>query len=1100
MSQPGRVRVFGGAREGRTPLTLEGARAASGDRGARPRVRAWLTLLACLAPLAAAGQQLELVPLWRTGSLGAVFDSTPIEVVDVDGDGGLEIVSCANGAALILSYQGDGSYVPRWTSEELGCLAVATGDRDADGRREIYVGTRGDAWQGAEASGSPDREDPPSPKTTQEREAEVVILRLDQLGPVARFRVSEPVTDIGVADVDADGAVEIVVVSLRSTAVYDAETLQLEWEAEGHGGLQLGVGDLDGDGTPELVVNAENVAHVLDAASQVADYGWVGGFGDEIAVADVDGDGRSEVVSLDPAWGVAVLEPDAFTPVWTAQLGDRGPDGLAVADLDGDGGPDVVAGEGQGGYLRGFTGVDGTLLWSLQNPEYGIGGVTAGDVDADGVVEVIWSDGGDLLMVGDGPGGTVEWSSVAQGGPVYLAAGDVDDDGGAELVVASQSAGGGWAGGVVQLFDPGSSTPVWSVASALDIAGIRLGQVDSDAGLEVVIAGDEWYEPFVEVLDASTGASEWSSPQLGGAPMAALEVADLDGDDRDEIVVGFGDLVWVLEGASPRIRWDSGPLGHDVRDVAVGNLDDDAALELAILTSDEAHVVDAGTWTEQTAFAIEDGRCVLAVPDRVLVGTHDYGHEASVRAFSSSGDPIWTHPFEVDTVADLAAVDVAGEPHVVVGGGDRYGDAGRLLAVLSMSGFPDRLEGDHGLGMVHGVAAADVDGDGDEEVLLGRATVAEVDALAPVGTAAVALGSAQGEPGANVVLQLELTGDAPSLAMVAVDLELETGLSLVAARPGAAALAAGKVVSAGPVPGGARVSLSGVPDTAVGVGELAEVELAVAADAEPGVRPVPVALVSALDTFGGPLRLRVQDGAVTVSEGGPPACSGSPLWFIPAAAHSAGVSGTSWRTDLSVHNSGSTPTPVRAWFYPWNADNSGVECVDLGELAPGASLEMEDVVREAFGVEGAGGIGVGTDVYPAPQLVVNSRTYTETASGTYGQLVPGRTVAAAIAPWRTAFLTQLHENEGFRTNLGFLEVSGVGATVEVRLFAADGSLVSGRVEVLRPFEAKQVNRVFGVGAEVTGGYAEVRVSGGAVLAYASVVDNRTGDPTYVEPQ
>ena len=47
--------------------------------------------------------------------------------------------------------------------------------------------------------------------------------------------------------------------------------------------------------------------------------------------------------------------------------------------------------------------------------------------------------GNSALFVGDWVSETVEWSSDRLGGPLYVAAGDVDDDGQMEIVLASRS-------------------------------------------------------------------------------------------------------------------------------------------------------------------------------------------------------------------------------------------------------------------------------------------------------------------------------------------------------------------------------------------------------------------------------------------------------------------------------------------------------------------------------------------------------------------------------------------------------------------------------------------------------------------------------------
>jgi hypothetical protein len=599
----------------------------------------------------------------------------------------------------------------------------------------------------------------------------------------------------------------------------------------------------------------------------------------------------------------------------------------------------------------------------------------------------------------------------------------------------------------------------------------------------------------VHVFDAVTGELEWQSGVLGNG--GNLLVENIDSDEAEEIVISGGDRVYVLDGASPVILWDSGIL-DDVIDVALGNIDGDESLELAILTSHRVSVIDTETWAQQASFELKylhDEQSILLALGRILVAGDLY-----LQAFSAAGDLIWTRSFAQirhASINDLAIAQVLGQPRIIVAG-SRSGN-GTLLSVLSADGAEELVAETGGRGAVQNVSVFDMDGDGDQELILGCESMVEIDKITIATSAMLGLGSAAADSGTKVTLDLVLTTNIDPVAEIVVD--LETSLSFVAAKPGQAALAAGKTVLAGPSTDGTRVTIAGAGGNAIGDGVVAEIELAISSSAERGVRSISLELVSALDSEGFAVRLATQDGAVAVSEAGTPSgCSGTPLWFVAAAAHVSGEGGSQWRTDLSIQSSLFQATQVPLWFFPRGTGSSAAVCVNAGTVGPGASIFFEDVVQSVFGIEGAGGIGVGNAADSVGNLVVNSRTYNQTTSGTFGQGIPGRMARGAMASNRTALLTQLHENDAYRTNLGFLEVSGDGAEVEVQLFTQAGALLSTRSYTLNGYESKQVNRVFGAGAGVTNGFAVVTItSGEAVLRYASVVDNQTGDPTYIEP-
>ena len=90
---------------------------------------------------------------------------------------------------------------------------------------------------------------------------------------------------------------------------------------------------------------------------------------------------------------------------------------------------------------------------------------------------------------------------------------------------------------------------------------------------------------------------------------------------------------------------------------------------------------------------------------------------------------------------------------------------------------------------------------------------------------------------------------------------------------------------------------------------------------------------------------------------------------------------------------------------------------------------------------------------------------------------------------------------GFRTNIGFVNLVGTQTKMEIDLFAADGTDLGTVTRNLKPFEYRQVNDVFhAAGADdVPDGYAIVRTTSedGRFIAYASVVDNGSGDAVFI---
>ncbi len=246
--------------------------------------------------------------------------------------------------------------------------------------------------------------------------------------------------------------------------------------------------------------------------------------------------------------------------------------------------------------------------------------------------------------------------------------------------------------------------------------------------------------------------------------------------------------------------------------------------------------------------------------------------------------------------------------------------------------------------------------------------------------------------------------------------------------------------------------------------------------------------------------------------------------IFAAVAHAAGVNGSFFESDIRVTN-----LTTRTMTYDLNFTPSGVNGTEIGssstiEVAPGATLALDDIVATLFG-SGTNGSALGMlEVRPVTpsessggglfgsiatsgvrqlNTAAASRTYNFTPAGTFGQYIPATRFADFVGQGSILSLQQVAESPKFRANFGFLEASGNSAELMVRVYDTANTLLSTIPVSLQPMQHRQIgNMLRAVGlTDLVDGRVEVEVvsGNGKVTAYVSEVDNATNDPLLVSP-
>ena len=218
---------------------------------------------------------------------------------------------------------------------------------------------------------------------------------------------------------------------------------------------------------------------------------------------------------------------------------------------------------------------------------------------------------------------------------------------------------------------------------------------------------------------------------------------------------------------------------------------------------------------------------------------------------------------------------------------------------------------------------------------------------------------------------------------------------------------------------------------------------------------------------------------------------------VPAAASIRGALGTDWRTDLSIFNPGSAAIDVTLDYY--KADGALSSSFTLQPLT---FLSIPDVIGTTFSAPNTFGALTATCLNDDQPLIF-SRTYNQVEQGTYGQGIRASPYGATFYQGDNAFLTGLKNTTAFRSNVGFFNLQDIPIEVQLILYDEAGVELSSASYPLAALSHLQVNNIFS-SLSLTGdheaAWAKVWADTlwGRFAAYGSIVDNRTGDPIYLE--
>ena len=222
--------------------------------------------------------------------------------------------------------------------------------------------------------------------------------------------------------------------------------------------------------------------------------------------------------------------------------------------------------------------------------------------------------------------------------------------------------------------------------------------------------------------------------------------------------------------------------------------------------------------------------------------------------------------------------------------------------------------------------------------------------------------------------------------------------------------------------------------------------------------------------------------------------------LVAAIAKAKGGEGTDWRSDVYLYNPTTATQGVTLQFY-----SNAIPVSNFIEVPAGENVAVKDIVSQLFS-QLTGDVAGSLHLTSEAGLLAISNSFNLTENGTYGQFIPAKSAGDLLSLNDTGHIFQLSSNAAYRCNIGFSEYAGVATWLQLSIFDVHGQQLGFGTFQVAPYANLQLNDVFQI-LNITGAVDAARaqvkvisVSGGSIYAYASVVDNRTGDAIFVPAQ
>lgn len=454
------------------------------------------------------------------------------------------------------------------------------------------------------------------------------------LAPIGSFQVSHATQLMRIGDIDADGTLELLCAGEGKLSAYSLPDGIPKWT------MSLVVTDivlasLDADPALELIIAGGDSApgYVIDGATGMLDWSRPEGFGTYLAEGKFGKFFEPGFVAARDWDSLAGFTVAPYALGWSMSNVDT--DGVAAGDTDADGRDEFAVGDGQWGSVRVYDAPTRQMLYEMYNQGHGMWALGMLDFDANARDEVWYSAriendsyrednfaAAIMNPITARPRLTIE--SYQQDATASLLA-DLDQDGDLEWVIGTSTEFANK--GLLRMLDATSRNEVWRAPYELGnlwlpfqmwYRGLHAAQLDADPALELVAVGGNYGGRFrFVVIDGATRSVEGQFPALGtpwaslannvtssrlvqhapgGAPelLTASYIYNVAANVKlDLYSLPFGELLW----SSPTV---GGPYDRSLG-LDVGQLDADPSPEYLLVHTGGLSAFDAGTgqaeWT-----------------------------------------------------------------------------------------------------------------------------------------------------------------------------------------------------------------------------------------------------------------------------------------------------------------------------------------------------------------------------------------------------------------------------------------------------------------------------------------------------------------------